>query len=451
MTRIVVTGIGAITPAGVGEDALWERVLSGRSAIRRIDRFDPATYRCQVAGQADAFAAKDWLSGRLIKRTDRFTHLAVVAAEMALNDAGLEVGGAAGAPPERVGVMVGNVLGGWDFAERELRDLWAHGIREVSPYQATAWFPAAPQGNICIRLGIKGRARTFVCDRASGAYALAHAAETIVRGQADVVIAGGTEQPLSPYAWLCCQTGNFLTPAGNADPQAAYRPFDRSHGGTVVGEGSVFLVLERYEHALERGAKILADLTGWALNTDGYMPYYTSEPHGKTMSVAMTRSVQRAGISVGDIGCVVADGSAVPREDAAEVLSIKTALGGDAGRIPVTAVKATYGHLLGSATPADVAVAIRIIRHGLVPPVANLDRPAPGFDLDFVRSAPRAVAGLQHVLVVARGLGGVNACLVLSGIAAADGAQAPSRTGRSATGGEPLDRLNGGEQDYGRS
>jgi 3-oxoacyl-(acyl-carrier-protein) synthase len=419
MTRVVVTGTGAVTPAGIGVDALWERALSGRSCVRRIDRFDPVSYRCQVAGQADAFEAKQWLPGRFVKRTDRFTHLAVVAAEMALADAGLSVGGSDGIAPERIAVMVGNVLGGWEFAERELRDLWVSGPREVSPYQATAWFPAAPQGNICIRLGIKGRARTFVCDRASGAYALVHGAETITRGQADVVIAGGTEQPLSPYAWLCCQTGSFLAPADDtAEPQGAYRPFDRSHGGTVVGEGSAFLILEDLEHARARGAEILAEVTGWAVSTDGYMPYYTSEPHGQTMSAAMTKSLGRAGIGTDELGCVLADGSAVPREDASEVLALKTALGRHAGQVPVTAVKAAYGHLLGAATPADAVIAVRMLERGLIPPVANLSQPAPGFDLDFVVGAPKPAEPLRHVLIVSRGLGGVNACLVLSGSAA---------------------------------
>ena len=416
MTRVVVTGTGAITPAGIGVDALWERALSGSSCVRRIDRFDPGAYRCQVAGQADAFEAKQWLAGRFVKRTDRFTHLAVVAAEMALADAGLSVGGQDGVAPERVAVMVGNVLGGWEFAERELRDLWVSGPREVSPYQATAWFPAAPQGNICIRLGIKGRARTFVCDRASGAYALAHGAETILRGQADVVIAGGTEQPLSPYAWLCCQTGAFLAPADEtAEPQGAYRPFDRSHGGTVVGEGSAFLILESLDHAQARGAEILAEVAGWALNNDGYMPYYTSEPHGQTLSIAMTKSLARAGIGAGDLGCVLADGSAVPREDATEVLALKAALGGHVGRVPVTAVKATYGHLLGAAAAADAVIAVKMLEQSQIPPVANLSRPAPGFNLDFVIGVPRTAEPLRHVLIVSRGLGGANACLVLSG------------------------------------
>lgn len=407
--RVVVTGVGAVTPAGIGMDRLWERVLSGRSCTRRISRFDPSRYRCQVAGQADEFVAADWLPARLVKRTDRFTHLAMAAAGSALDDAGVRVG--ADVAPERVAVMVGNVLGGWEFAERELRDLWARGAREVSPYQATAWFPAAPQGNICIKHGIRGRARTFVCDRASGAYALVHAAQTIRRGHADVALAGGTEQPLSPYAWLCCQTGAFLTPSGNADPQAAYRPFDRRHTGTVVGEGSVFLVLEDRDHALARGARIHGELSGWMLNTDGYMPYYTNEPHGETLSAAMHGALQAAGVTADDLGCVVADGSAVPREDAAEVAALRRVVGQD---VPVTACKAATGHLLGAAAVADAALSLRAMAAGQVPPTANLDKPAAGFDLDFVTGEPRPMSRPEHTLVVSRGMGGVNACLVLS-------------------------------------
>jgi 3-oxoacyl-(acyl-carrier-protein) synthase len=424
--QIVITGIGAVTPAGIGVDRLWRAAREGRSLVRRIDRFDVSAYRCQVAAQADGFDAREWLPGRMIKKTDRFTHLAVAAAGAALDDAGLRVGGD-GVAPERVGVMVGNVLGGWDFAERELRRLWVEGPRRISPYQATAWFPAAPQGNICIRYGIKGRARTFVCDRASGAYAVAHAAETIRRGQADAVLAGGTEQPLSPYAWLCCQTGSFLTPAGNRDPARAYRPFDRRHTGTVLGEGSVFLVLESREHAERRGAPVLATLAGWALNNDGYMPYYTNEPHGGTLSRAVTAALTRAGLPAERLGCVFADGSGVPRDDSTESLALAAAVGrsgrgagggngaagGSAGP-PVTTVKPVIGHLMGAATTAEIAVAVRALAAGEVPPVANLDTAAPGIDLDLVTGAPRPVPGLESAAVVARGLGGVNACLVLT-------------------------------------
>jgi 3-oxoacyl-(acyl-carrier-protein) synthase len=307
--------------------------------------------------------------------------------------------------------MVGNVLGGWEFAERELRTLWTDGPRAVSPYQATAWFPAAPQGNICIRHGIHGRSRTFVCDRASGAYAVAHAVEVIRRGQADVVVAGGTEQPLSPYAWLCCETGAFLTPAGNDNPEGAYRPFDRRHSGTVVGEGSVFLVLEDLEHARRRAAPVLGELLAEALSTDGYQPYYTCEPHGETLARTITAALDRAGCRPDELGCVLADGSAVPREDAAEVAALRSALGANRDAVPVTAVKPAVGHLLGAAAVADFATAFEVLAHGLIPPVANLDAAAPGFDLDLVVGTPRPLPRTGPALVVSRGLGGVNACV----------------------------------------
>ena len=413
--RIVVTGVGAVTPAGIGADALWRQVATGRSAVRRIDRFDPAPYRCQVAGQADGFDSTVELPARFVKKTDRFTHLAMAAFSAALSDARVNVrrerdGDVA---PERIGVMVGNVLGGWEFAERGLRDLWAKGPRDVSPYQATAWFPAAPQGNICIAYGIRGRSRTFVCDRASGAYAIVHAAQTLQRGQADVIVAGGTEQPLSPYAWLCCETGNFLTPHGNAEPDRAYRAFDRRHSGSVIGEGSVFLVLETADHALARGARILGELAGWTTNTDGYTPAYTIHPYGAPLAKAIGRSLAHAGIAPEELGMVIADGSGVPREDAAEVAAIRTALGAARGRVPVTTAKPALSHLMGAAGPADVLVALRAIAAEVVPPVANLERPAPGFDLRFAAGAAVPAPGLDSALVIGRGLGGVNACLVV--------------------------------------
>jgi 3-oxoacyl-(acyl-carrier-protein) synthase len=412
--RVVVTGVGAVTPAGVGADVLWRQVTSGRSVVRRIDRFDPAPYRCQVAGQADAFDGAG-LSPRFLKKTDRFTHLAMVAFGEALSHAGLTVRGDndGNVAPERIGVMVGNVLGGWEFAERGLRDLWAKGPRDISPYQATAWFPAAPQGNICIAYGIKGRSRTFVCDRASGAFAIAHAAQTLQRGQADVVVAGGTEQPLSPYAWLCCETGNFLTQLGNNAPDLAYRAFDHRHSGSVIGEGSVFLVLETAAHATARGARILGELAGWATNTDGYTPAYTMHPYGAVLAKAITRSLRQAGVAPRELGVVVADGSGVPREDATEVAAIRTALGGGRRDVPVTAAKPALSHLMGAAGPADVVVALGAIQAESVPPAANLDRPAPGFDLRFVTGASLPAPGLDSALVISRGLGGVNACLVV--------------------------------------
>jgi 3-oxoacyl-(acyl-carrier-protein) synthase len=413
MRHVVITGIGAITPAGIGTDALWKQVQSGEACTQTIDRFDASRYLTQVAGQANAFVAEQELSPRFVKRTDRFTHLAMVTVQQALADARVTVDKDSGIHPERVGVSVGNVLGGWEFAERELRELWRDGEREVSPYQATAWFSAAPQGAICIALGIKGPARTFVADRASGAYALIHGADVIRRGQADIVIAGGTEAPLSPYAWLCCQTSGLMTRHGNKTPGEAYRPFDRRHTGSVVAEGSVFLILEERDHAEQRGAHIYGELRGWATGSDGYLPLYTVEPHGYVLTKTMQKSLAHAALETEQIDTIFAHGAGIPVEDMTEVYAIKDTFGTRSQDIAVTAPKSAIGHMLGAAAPADVVLALRAMAEKEIPPTANLKEPAPGFDLDFVQRTPRKRAS-QHSLIVSRGLGGVNVCLVVS-------------------------------------
>ncbi|MEV0322598.1 beta-ketoacyl-[acyl-carrier-protein] synthase family protein [Streptomyces sp. NPDC050658] len=409
---VVITGIGAVTPAGTGMDVFWDSARAGTPLVNAIDRFDASEYACDAAGQS-CFDARSQLPSRFVKRTDRFTHLSVHAVRQALADARITVGGEVAA--ERTGVMVGNVLGGWEFAERELRNLWTGGPRAVSPYQATAWFPAAPQGNICIDQGIKGPARTYVADRASGAYALIGAAESLLRDRADVVVAGGVEAPLSPYGWLCMETSGLGAKSrGSLAPHELYRPFDAGHGGSVFGEGAVFLVMERREHAERRGATILGELAGWGVTTDGYMPYYTVEPTGQILGKAMRRATERAGITGADLGAVFAHGSGIPFEDVTEGYALHEAFGTDTVRqLPVTAPKSGFGHLLGAAAPADTALALRAMRENVVPPTVNLDRRAPGIDLDLVAGQARPVPGLDHTLVVSRGLGGVNACLLL--------------------------------------
>lgn len=415
MRQVAITGMAAITPAGVGCDELWNRALSGTSCTQTIDRFDASRYHCRVAGQANAFEAERMLSPRLVKRTDRFTHLALATVNMALQDARLSIGTEpADTTPDRIGVMVGNVLGGWEFAERELRELWTSGIRDVSPYQATAWFPAAPQGNICINFGIKGRARTFVADRASGAYALIHGAETIRRGQADVVIAGGSEAPISPYGWLCCQTSGYLSKSDRYTPEATYRPFDRAHSGTVAAEGSAFLILEELEHAISRGAPLYGLVSGWAIGSDGYMPCYTVEPKGRFLARTMRKSMQHAAVQPEEIDAIFASGSAIPVEDMTEVYAVQDAFDKVSRQVPVTAPKAAIGHMLGAATPADVVLAAQALSQKVLPPTANLDRPAPGFDLNFVRTEPRQMEHARHSMVVSRGLGGVHTCMIIS-------------------------------------
>jgi 3-oxoacyl-(acyl-carrier-protein) synthase len=411
MDRVVVTGIGAVTPAGIGIDALWKSVDSMETCITAIDRFDASGYACPVAGEAD-FAAEKYLSSDFINHTDRFTHLAIFAARQACTDAGITIG--TDVAPVRTGVMVGNVLGGCEFAERGLRKLWTEGVRAVYPYQATTWFPAAPQRNICIDLGIKGPARTFVTDRASGAYAVFYGAATILRGHADVVLAGGVDAPLSPYGWLCLETSGLMAKVrADQQPKAIYRPFDAGHRGTVFGESGIFLVLERYESARRRGVEIYGEIAGWGVSTDGYMPYYTVEPTGRVLARAMRTAAAQSGIVLSGVGAVFAHGSGVPVEDITEGYAIREAFGDSADHIPVTAPKASFGHLLSAAAPGDVALALRAMQQGRLPATVNLDRLAPGLEFDFVQGCSRNIGSWEYSLVVSRGLGGVNACLMV--------------------------------------
>ncbi|MEN1969188.1 beta-ketoacyl-[acyl-carrier-protein] synthase family protein [Lentibacillus sp. N15] len=411
MRRVVITGYGCITPAGIGPELLWRSITTGKSHIEPIKRFDATAYASQIAGQIDDFTVTDFIPRRLVKKTDRFTHLALASVKMAIENAKLNL---KKTNPERVGVMVGNVLGGWEFAERELRNLWAKGEKNISPYQATAWFSAAPQGNITIQFGIKGKARTFISDRASGAFALTGGAEAIRMNQADVVLAGGTEAPLSPYGWLCCQTSGYLTKS-NSEPHSVYRPFDSQHSGSVIGEGSSFVVLEEFNHAVKRGAYILAEITGWSATNDAYYPYYTMRPDGKGLSKSILKSLEKSEITPEKLSYIAAHGSAIPAEDGTEIYGIREALGERAASIPISAPKASIGHLMGAAAPTDLIMTLEGIKNNTLPPTANLEIPAIGFeDLNLVCKEENQDMQDSHCMVLSRGMGGTNVSIILS-------------------------------------
>jgi 3-oxoacyl-(acyl-carrier-protein) synthase len=415
MTAIVITGMGVISPYGVGAELLWENVLAGRSGIKELTGFDTEHLHCLVGGQSTDFHPEVYVSPRLTRKIDRFSAFGVIASLLALRDAGLLVDGKVPAwkgrehESERVGITVGNNLGGWEFAERELRHLWKLGPREVSPHMATAWFPAAVQGNISIYFGIKGIGRTFLSDRAGGALAIMHAAACLQRGRADIMIAGGTEAPFSPYAALCYETSGLMSKSGS---RAAYRPFDREHDGLVAAEGAAFFVLERAEDAHRRGATILAEVAGWASTNDSY-DAVRAAPDGRCYARAMNKALERAGITAEELACVFAAGSAVPDEDISETRALHLALGEIAARIPVTAPKSAFGNLFGAAQPIDMALAIMAMRHRIIPATLNLEQPAPECDLDYVPRTPRSVEQFDQCLINARGIGGANASLVL--------------------------------------
>jgi 3-oxoacyl-(acyl-carrier-protein) synthase len=312
----------------------------------------------------------------------------------------------------RIGITVGNNLGGWEFAERGLFNLWQEGPREVSPYMATAWFPAAVQGNVSIQFGIKGIGRTFVSDRASSAHALIHAADCLTRGRADIMIAGGTEAPFAPFVALCYETSGLMSKQDATTEVPAYRPFDQNHNGLVTGEGAAFFVLEREDDAERRGAPLLAKILGWSSTHDGY-DVVQAAPDGECYAASITQTLQRAKRDPSDVDCIFAAGSAVPDEDLSETRAIRLALGGDASHIPVTAPKSAFGNLFGAAFALDMAIAILAVQQRVIPATLHLEQPAEGCDLEYVTLHPRHVERLDHCLLNARGVGGVNASMLI--------------------------------------
>lgn len=417
-TKVVITGMGVISPFGVGSEILWDKLMTAETGLKEITSFDTSHIQCRVGGQLSDFRPESYLSSRVVRKIDRFSTLGLIAAQQALQDAALlaankkptwsqqEGGG------DRTGVMVGNNLGGWEFAERELRNLWELGPREVSPYMATAWFPAAVQGNISIQFGIKGIGRTFLNDRASGAFALIHAAECLVRGRADIMLAGGSEAPFSPYAALCYETSGLMSTKAINGSANVYRPFDTAHDGLVAAEGAAFFVLEREEDARKRGARVYAEIAGWATTHDG-QDFVHPAREGQRYADAMTRAMTRAGVDATEIDCIFAAGSAVPDEDISETRAIHLALGKSAPDVPVSTPKSAFGNLFGAAMPVDLAIALLAIQANVIPATLHLDQPAPECDLDYVPRIPRPVEHLNTCILNARGIGGSNAAVVV--------------------------------------
>ncbi len=416
--KIVITGMGVISPYGIGPDILWDSLMRGESGLKPLTNFDTSHIQCRVGGQLLDFSPQPYLPPRLTRKIDRFSTFGLIATHLALQNAGLLLDGKKPVWSQqeqggnRVGITIGNNLGGWEFAERELRNLWQKGPRDVSPYMATAWFPAAVQGNVSIHFGIKGVGRTFLSDRASSALAIFHAADCLQRGRADVMIAGGTEAPFSPYAALCYETSGLMSRQASTGSTSAYRPFDRAHDGLVAGEGAAFFVLERAEDAEKRGATILAELTGWATTNDGYDLVHAA-PDGKRYADAMTHAMQRADITADKVDCIFAAGSAVPDEDISETRAIHQAFGENASHIPVSVPKSAFGNLFGAAFAVDLALALLAMQQQVIPAALHLEQPAQECDLDYVTADHRPAAHIDCCLLNARGIGGANAAMCL--------------------------------------
>jgi 3-oxoacyl-(acyl-carrier-protein) synthase len=406
MNKIAVTGIGIVAPNGIGKRPFWANIKAGRSFIKEITRFDASLYPSRIAGQIDDLDAYTHVSERLLKKIDAFSHMALIASEMALRDAGIDI---QKEDPNLVGIFLGNAIGGWLYAETELRDLYREGREGVSPYMASAWFPAAPQGQVSIYYGIKGFSKTIVADRASSLMALGYARKTLSKDKLNLILAGGMEAPVTPYALLCCNTYGCLS-KNNGNPQSAYRPFDKKRDGFVIGEGAGIITMENIERAKARKANIQAVISGYGTTCDG-IDRISPATDGKELSRAIQMALDDAKVNPRDIDYISLDGLACDDWDNGEVGAIKEVFGNYAKDIPVSCPKSMFGNLLGASGAVDVIIAILAMEHNLVPPTINLDEPAVN-GLSYVAGSSRE-RKINKALVISRGRGGINAALVI--------------------------------------
>jgi 3-oxoacyl-(acyl-carrier-protein) synthase len=406
MRKTAVTGLGVVAPSGIGRRQFWANIKAGRSFIKKITRFDASKYPSHIAGQIDDLEKYSCISRRLLKKIDVFSHMAMVASEMALQDAGIDI---KKEDPNLVGIFLGNALGGWLYAETELRDLYIEGRDGVSPYMASAWFPAAPQGQVSIYYGIKGFSKTVVADRASSSVAIGYARETLSKGKLNMILAGGTEAPVTPYALLCCNTYGGLS-KNNEHPESAYRPFDKKREGFVIGEGAGVVVMENIERAQTRGANILALISGYGTTCDG-KDRINPDSDGKQLARAIRIALLDAGITPDEIDYISLDGLAVDIWDRSEVEAIKIVFGDRAKDIPASCPKSMFGNLLGASGAVDLIITILAMEHNLIPPTLNLNDPDPE-GLNYITEEAKE-SKIDKALVISRGRGGINSVLVV--------------------------------------
>lgn len=403
--RIVVTGLGLVTPLGTGVDKTWAALCAGQSGIGRITKFDPAAYDAQIAGEVRDFDPAQFIEKKEIKKMDTFIHYAVGAAQLAVDDAGLKV-----APEEatKVGVYIGSGIGGLGSIEHYHEVLKEKGPGRVSPFFIPMTIINLASGQVAIRIGAKGPNSCAVTACATGNHCIGDAFRLIQHGNADVMVAGGAEAAITPLGVAGFAAAKALS-FRNDEPARASRPFDKDRDGFVLGEGAGVVVLEELEHARRRGARIYAELIGYGMNSDAY--HITAPPEeGEGAVRCMELALKDAGIDKDQIGYINAHGTST-MADAIETRAIKQVFGGQAYKIPVSSTKSMTGHLLGAAGGIEAVFSILALHHGLLPPTINLENPDPACDLDYVPNTARAVP-IKTALSNSFGFGGVNACLI---------------------------------------
>jgi 3-oxoacyl-[acyl-carrier-protein] synthase II len=407
MTRVVVTGLGAITPIGNDVPTFWENLLGGMSGAGQITAFDASDFPVRIGCEVKNFDPGQWMDRKMARRTALVTQYAVAASRQALEDAALEVNAD---NRDCVGVVIATGGGGIGFAEEGTHILIEKGPRSVSPLLLPGLMPNAVSCLVSIETGARGPILTSTLACASGNYSIIEGYHFLQRGEANVIIAGGTESTTTPLSFAALGRMGALS-TRNDDPQHASRPFDAQRDGFVYGEGSAVMVLETEEHARARGARIYAEVLGGRLTGDAY--HITApDPDGDGAVRAIRGALQSAGLQPEDIDVIFAHGTSTPLNDVTETKAIKRALGEHAYQVAITATKSMVGHMMGAAGAASAVAAVLALQQGVIPPTINYENPDPECDLDYVPNQARR-ADVKTALVNAFGFGGQNVVLAL--------------------------------------
>ena len=405
-TRVVVTGLGLITPIGTGVEAFWDSLRNGRGGIRRITQFDPTPLSSQIAGEVPEFDPGLYLNRKEARRMSRASQFAVAAAQLAVQDARLTIDDA---NREDVGVLIASGASSPGETESMVRDYDRGGYGKINPFHVTGSLPNMPSCQVAINLGLVGYTNAICTACAAGSQAIGESAEVIRRGEAQVMLAGGTEGPIaeSCIAGFCSLRA---VSTRNEDPLKASRPFDAGRDGFILSEGTGIVVLESLTHARARGARLYAELVGYGSSCDAY--HVTApEPEGRGATRAMRRALKRSGVSPDEIDYINAHATSTEVGDVSETIAIKTVFGERAYSIPVSSTKSMTGHMTTAAGAVEAAAAILAMRHGLIPPTINYENPDPACDLDYVPNQARP-AVLKTVLSNSFGFGGINSVLI---------------------------------------
>lgn len=404
--RVVVTGLGLITPLGIGVKESWSGLIAGRSGLGRITHFDASTFPVQIAGEVEGFDPEKYIEYKEIKKMDRFIHFAVAASTMAVEDSGLVI---TEENAERAGVLIGSGIGGLPAIEHYHKALLEKGHRRVSPFFIPMLIINLASGQVSMKFGMKGPNSAVATACATGTHAIGDAFKIIQRGDADIMLAGGSEAVITPLAIAGFAVMKALS-THNDEPQRASRPFDSERDGFVMGEGSGIVMLESLESAQKRGARIYAELVGYGMSSDAYH-MTTPSPGGEGPARCMAAAVKDAAVRPEEVSYINAHGTSTKYNDEYETAAIKKVFGEHAYKIPVSSTKSMTGHLLGAAGGVEAIVCILSIQKGKIPPTINYENPDPECDLDYVPNTARD-AEITYALSNSFGFGGTNACVL---------------------------------------